>query len=42
MFPDTRIKDMYGLEVGISMVFEKIGYFILKGDRTIPQLVMTY
>jgi hypothetical protein len=35
MSPNTIIKDMYGLGVGISMVFEIFGHFLFKGDRTL-------
>jgi hypothetical protein len=30
MFLDTRIKDVYGLGVGISTVFEIFGHFLFK------------
>jgi hypothetical protein len=32
--PDKRIRDMYGLGVGISTDFKIVGHFLFKGDRT--------
>jgi hypothetical protein len=42
MSPDTRIKDMYGLGVGISTVFEILGHFLFKGRTRPSYMVMTY
>jgi hypothetical protein len=36
MSPDTRIKVMYGLAVGISIVFEILGHFLFKGGWDHP------
>jgi hypothetical protein len=36
MFFDTRNKNMYGLGVGISTVFEILGHFLFREDRTTP------
>jgi hypothetical protein len=33
--PDTRIKDLYGLGVGISMVCEILRHFLFKGGMGI-------
>jgi hypothetical protein len=33
---DTRIKDMYGLGIGISTVFEILGHFLFKGGQNHP------
>jgi hypothetical protein len=33
MSPDTRIKDIYGLGVGISTVFKLFGHFLFKGGQ---------
>jgi hypothetical protein len=40
--PDTRIKNMHGLEVGISTVFEILGHFLFKGGTGPSHMVMTY
>jgi hypothetical protein len=42
MFLDTRNKNMYGLGVGISTVFEIAEYFLVKGKAEPPHMVMTY
>jgi CRISPR/Cas system CMR-associated protein Cmr3 (group 5 of RAMP superfamily) len=34
MLLDTRNNNICGLEVGISKVFEILGHFLFKGDRT--------
>jgi hypothetical protein len=36
MFLDTRNKDMFGLQVGISIVFKILEHLGCKGDGTIP------
>jgi hypothetical protein len=36
MFLDTRNKNMYGLRVGISTVFEIFRHFLFKEDGTTP------
>jgi hypothetical protein len=36
MLLDTRNKIIYGLGVGISMVFEILIHFMFMGDRTTP------
>jgi hypothetical protein len=36
MFPDTRNKNVYGLWVGISTVFNILEHLQIKGDRTTP------
>jgi hypothetical protein len=42
MFLDTRNKNMYGLGVGISTVFEITEYFLFKGGTEPPHMAMTY
>jgi hypothetical protein len=43
MFLDTRNKNMYGLGVGISTVFEIAEHFLFKGGGAEPpNMVMTY
>jgi hypothetical protein len=39
---DTRNKNIYGLGVGFSMVFEIFGHFLFQGDGTTPYNGMTY
>jgi hypothetical protein len=34
--PDSRIKGMYGLWVGISTVFQILGHFLFKGEQDHP------
>jgi hypothetical protein len=36
MVLETRNKNMYGLGVGISTVFENFGHFLFNGDGTTP------
>jgi hypothetical protein len=43
MLLHTRNKNMYGLGVGISTVFEKCGHFLFKGGGSgPPRMFMTY
>jgi hypothetical protein len=42
MLLNTRNKNMYGSEVGISTVFEKFGHFLFQGRTWPPRIVMTY
>jgi hypothetical protein len=42
MFFDTRNKDMYGLEVGISKGFPDIRALPVSGGTGLPHMVMTY
>jgi hypothetical protein len=41
MLLDTRNKNIYGLGVGISTVFEIFGHFLFRGMGP-PRMVMTY
>jgi hypothetical protein len=42
MLLDTRNKNIYGLEVGISTVFEIFGHFLYQGEQDYSVMVMTY
>jgi hypothetical protein len=42
MFHVTRNKNMYGLGVGISTVFEIAEHFLFNGGAEPPHMVMTY
>jgi hypothetical protein len=41
---DTRNKNMYGLGMEISMIFEILGYFLFqgRGGAVLPRFFMTY
>jgi hypothetical protein len=42
MLLDRRNKNMYGLEEGISTVFEKFVHFLFNEGRYNPRMVMNY